>query len=728
MGFALRDGIPIVVPGSTAVAGETLRIEITEERPNALVGTIDALPKHRQPTIGEVINIPESKSLSPPLMTSEFGVDCPAPLRIPDIPVKSCPPIRVGIERIDSDHVFASIEGVRKTHRPSLGEKIVATITQSSHEGARARVGQFPILIPGDTIESGETVQVGISQYRAETIVASASDLPKPERPIRNDIIEIPKSGSLEEPLQPSEIPDNPPVPLVLPDNYPSTGRKSRVGVDRVNSDSIYATTSALPADSLPSGGESIIVQIHTSAKDHSIAFHEDVPVFIRIGGLERETQFEVEVEEITKIGIEVTLTAVRPQSGSDIESLSPYISNMQEGVAKLREGTYGKAANSFETAADAIGPCSGVPALWWDAQRYAALTRCEAYRQQDAFQKAAETLQKLHDDTKKVDPKAGDFIHAVFLELKSAAKSIKALERLDDTSDFASIQKIGVKSELRGEINEAQHEIARIKEISRGRRFSNSIPLALTNRLLEAASEEFDFPVEYVDRYLSNVSTTVEDVTWSPPVPLSLRHIDEFDNGNPQPQQTTQSEPSQNTNTDKSNTGPNHPSRSARSHTTDEVEPDDSKSVPEESGENKSEVKEAGKDGVGVEIQQYPDSRDAGRSRERSVDPEILRKLRSKAEDDATDSPARDGVSSTTSKYARSSAIKTYAKARADGHCEWCEERAPFQSKTGTPYLEVHHVDELGEGGSDRPEKVMALCPTCHTKIHYGVDGVRTQ
>lgn len=41
-----------------------------------------------------------------------------------------------------------------------------------------------------------------------------------------------------------------------------------------------------------------------------------------------------------------------------------------------------------------------------------------------------------------------------------------------------------------------------------------------------------------------------------------------------------------------------------------------------------------------------------------------------------------------------------------------------------GEPFLEVHHVDELGEGGSDDPSRVCAVCPNCHQEIHHGKDG----
>ena len=68
-----------------------------------------------------------------------------------------------------------------------------------------------------------------------------------------------------------------------------------------------------------------------------------------------------------------------------------------------------------------------------------------------------------------------------------------------------------------------------------------------------------------------------------------------------------------------------------------------------------------------------------------------------------------------------RSTAIKLYAKKRANGICEGCNETAPFETKSG-PYLEVHHLTRLADGGADLPQNVIALCPTCHRKAHYSL------
>jgi 5-methylcytosine-specific restriction protein A len=62
---------------------------------------------------------------------------------------------------------------------------------------------------------------------------------------------------------------------------------------------------------------------------------------------------------------------------------------------------------------------------------------------------------------------------------------------------------------------------------------------------------------------------------------------------------------------------------------------------------------------------------------------------------------------------------IKEYTKRRANGTCELCQKEAPFFTKRGEPYLEVHHVITLAENGPDSVTNTVALCPNCHRKIH---------
>jgi 5-methylcytosine-specific restriction protein A len=70
-----------------------------------------------------------------------------------------------------------------------------------------------------------------------------------------------------------------------------------------------------------------------------------------------------------------------------------------------------------------------------------------------------------------------------------------------------------------------------------------------------------------------------------------------------------------------------------------------------------------------------------------------------------------------------RAEAVRRYALVRAAGRCEACGNEAPFATKRG-PFLEVHHVYRVSDGGPDHPAYVAALCPNCHREVHFGMNG----
>jgi 5-methylcytosine-specific restriction protein A len=59
----------------------------------------------------------------------------------------------------------------------------------------------------------------------------------------------------------------------------------------------------------------------------------------------------------------------------------------------------------------------------------------------------------------------------------------------------------------------------------------------------------------------------------------------------------------------------------------------------------------------------------------------------------------------------------------RASGVCEACGLEGPFKTGVGVPFLEVHHVVPLAEGGSDTVNNAVALCPNCHRALHLALD-----
>ena len=76
-----------------------------------------------------------------------------------------------------------------------------------------------------------------------------------------------------------------------------------------------------------------------------------------------------------------------------------------------------------------------------------------------------------------------------------------------------------------------------------------------------------------------------------------------------------------------------------------------------------------------------------------------------------------------TVTRYVRDPKVVAWVLLKSDGHCEVCDEEAPFLTIDGTPFLEVHHVRPLAEGGPDKTDNAVAACPNCHRRLHVGAD-----
>ena len=74
---------------------------------------------------------------------------------------------------------------------------------------------------------------------------------------------------------------------------------------------------------------------------------------------------------------------------------------------------------------------------------------------------------------------------------------------------------------------------------------------------------------------------------------------------------------------------------------------------------------------------------------------------------------------------YSRDPDVVAEALYRANGRCEKCQAKAPFTKRSnGQPYLEVHHIIPLSQGGLDSLSNVISLCPNCHREVHFGPAG----
>jgi len=71
------------------------------------------------------------------------------------------------------------------------------------------------------------------------------------------------------------------------------------------------------------------------------------------------------------------------------------------------------------------------------------------------------------------------------------------------------------------------------------------------------------------------------------------------------------------------------------------------------------------------------------------------------------------------TRQYVRDENVAEYVRRNADGVCELCKNIAPFNKLDGHPFLEMHHIEWLSQGGEDTIKNAVALCPNCHRKMH---------
>ena len=91
---------------------------------------------------------------------------------------------------------------------------------------------------------------------------------------------------------------------------------------------------------------------------------------------------------------------------------------------------------------------------------------------------------------------------------------------------------------------------------------------------------------------------------------------------------------------------------------------------------------------------------------------------------------PRPQRVAGADSDFVRCPRVVAWVLGKSGRICGRCDRPAPFDRPNGRPYLEVHHVRPLAEGGGDTVDNAIALCPNCHREAHFGPEGreLRTQ
>jgi hypothetical protein len=102
--------------------------------------------------------------------------------------------------------------------------------------------------------------------------------------------------------------------------------------------------------------------------------------------------------------------------------------------------------------------------------------------------------------------------------------------------------------------------------------------------------------------------------------------------------------------------------------------------------------------------------------------DAELNERVRTLRKFGITDVPAGnlapERTQHTSVAFYRDPAVAAWVLDAAQGVCEACK-KPGYETDDGTLFLEAHHVLPLAEGGPDVVSNIVAVCETCHGKLH---------
>lgn len=64
------------------------------------------------------------------------------------------------------------------------------------------------------------------------------------------------------------------------------------------------------------------------------------------------------------------------------------------------------------------------------------------------------------------------------------------------------------------------------------------------------------------------------------------------------------------------------------------------------------------------------------------------------------------------------SSRERAFVIRRAEGRCQLCGCEAPFIGTNGIPYLEIHRIKPIEQGGTHHRDNLAAVCPNCNRRL----------
>jgi 5-methylcytosine-specific restriction endonuclease McrA len=547
-------------------------------------------------------------------------------------------------------------------------------IDKQSNDALATNEGRLVVIPNSPVISQGKKVLVGPSESSNDAVATATVSA----RPIFQDtettqLIRLPNTRG--------EIVNINSTPVVV-DHLPDVDSIVTLGVSEVNKDHIVPTVDALPEAHLPEEGSYISVTRKNTGGNISVEVNQELPLKLPHLSPTQETTIMVQVLDRRSVSLLVVAGSV----DNNTDNLQQVYQHLRLAVLSVQQREYENASKHLNEASQSCS--SELPVF----ERLLAVQEVMirvmiAISDSSEFDETAHMLSqeanRLHECEDAERSEVDAFLSARESEIRATERLLTALDELQDNIT-SNLQRIAqVMSAKPPAVKAAEHLTMAEKSVT-GTLFEDQIPSLGMQAIIQEFEESFPGTVDELQPF----NTPKDNSDW-------LRHlvpewiIDQTDTALP----NTES-------------GGNTWSRPA---------------TPETMGI--TPMTEIG-------TQTEPES-STGPTKSTGESPTTnlpkLQELRRRAERESSENPEREDVSSsttTTSRYKRSSAVREYALARADGTCEACKKDAPFIKENGDPYLEVHHVNELSDGGADDPSIVGAVCPSCHKEIHYGKDG----
>lgn len=764
-GYSSQNGIPIVLPECSASEGDTLRVAVTEYLEAGVEATMAALPTEARPGVDDVLTLEvELPAHNSTTVLIHDGI--PIEITQTALSMEGALPIEILELRAN-----AAIGRVNLAAYSGLSEG-----AQLSLEGLTYRDDQLvgkqdgiPIIVPlSRSIPSvPASLPVTVTEIRADAAYASIRHRPE-IRGLRDGAgITVTTTGRIDEYLV-AEY-EGHPVWVAWPFDETECPPTLTVEVSEITDCGLFASPPGFLDMEVSRRGDVLPARVEAVHSDHisasivepvegeSYVLPVTIPISFDVSG---EIGIEIVGQEQSHlVGIVRTL-----ETGENATQVPVYLQKVQDTLLAIREQQFEAAAESARAAADA----TETVVRRAEALRFQIFASGEAILSTNQSDK--QVLDEIANPSKKlasldlpdtyrglIDTELDIYEELLSIGANRVPDSVQGLRRIAYNVDTRG-RLDGITGRIRRELLETATDV----EVDE---WGPEFPHRLLVYRVAQVCRQFEFPPETTSK-LVNQYPPIERLRWriapesspepSPDetvsvVPKTLEHSSDADESS----DTVEAPGNELSDSDSSGatnaSADNHP-LSAPPVTTDEDTDASGERLKNQlatdvdtdisaSAETTDGTREPAKDSDGAEPAPT-DAADVAEGDEVTRDsttPDVesttsttlpattsqLRALRADAEAAASDDPIRD-TSSTGggSRYQRAPAIKKYVRARADGVCEACGKPAPFETPDGRPYLETHHVDELGQGGKDHPDKVAAVCPTCHKRIHYGADG----